>query len=150
MVAFKPDSGDASEALASIGEARSLGMADLFLVRLRPSQPTARAAWSHVLRMCPTALWACPVVVDAEGNELYATGSIVVRFREPPSGKALGKIAGKVVMRVEGRNEFVPRQVSIRPHRPRDVYLPELVASIAKRPEVEAAWLSTRGTYRRV
>lgn len=137
------------DALAPIGAVTSLGSGPLFLVRLGKRPKDARTAWSHVLEKCPTAEWACPVLKDVDGNELYPTGSIVVRFREPPSADSLRKFAAASVLVLEERNEFVPRQVSFRPRRPREAYLPGLVATIAERPDVEGVWASTLGQYKR-
>lgn len=150
VVALKAGAaGRAQKVLSTIGGVTDLRHADLYLVRPATRPASAREAWADVLRKCPEAEWACPVLKDADGNEMYPTGSIAVRFRDRPAAEALRKFAAASALKVEERNEFVPRQVSFRPLRPRDAYLPGLVSEIADRPEVEAAWASTLGAYRR-
>jgi hypothetical protein len=149
VVALKSEGArEAESALSSLGPTETLGDR-LRLVRPRAAAKSARALWIQALRRAPEADWACPMLNDAAGHELYPTGALVVRFRDRPSREVLRKVGEPTVLTVEDRNEFVPRQVTLRPRRPREVYLPALVARIARRPEVESAWLATRGRYQR-
>lgn len=138
----------AESALSVLGEVAALGDG-LRLVRPRVAAKSARALWTQALRRAPEAAWACPMLKDSAGHELYPTGVLVVRFRERPSRDVLRRVGGPTVLTVEDRNEFVPRQITLRPERPREVYLPALVTRVARRPEVESAWLGTRGRYQR-
>jgi len=138
----------ARRALAGLGELQP-GAAKLWMLRLASAPRDPKAAWSRVLERCPDARWAAPVLRDAGGNELLPTGTIAVRFRGRPSDRALEAFAEREGMRLERRNEFVPEQAIFRPRNPREVYLPELVSSLAERPEVTAAWAATTSRYRR-
>jgi hypothetical protein len=118
-------------------------------VRLKAPARDPKKAWSKVLSQSPDALWVAPVFRDRDGNELLPTGAIGVRFRRKPSNRALEAFADDEGMELERRNEFVPEQAMFRPRRPREVYLPELVARIASRADVAAAWPATSSRYRK-
>jgi hypothetical protein len=97
---------------------------------------------------CADAAWIAPVLRDSSGSELFPTGTVVVRFRDRPGEKALAAFAHDHGLAIERRNEFVPEQVSFRPLRPRDVFLPDLVDRLLTLPGVEVAWASTVSHYR--
>ena len=63
----------------------------------------------------------------------------MVRFHEAPSAKALGAFVKEESLELERRTPLVPEQASFRPRQPREVYLPELVARLARRADVAAA-----------
>lgn len=90
-----------------------------------------------------------PVLKDSEGNEHFPTGSLVVRFRERPTEKTLRAFATDHGLALESRNEFVPQQASFRPRRPRETYLPDLIAKVRAQPEVAVAWAGTLSKFRR-
>jgi hypothetical protein len=150
VVAVEGEGAGVRSALARVGDVADLESAGLVLVRPNSPQPAARAAWSDLLSRVPEAAWAAPVMKDADGNELYPTGSLVVRFRKRPAERALRTFAGHHGLVVESRNEFVPEQATFRPLRPRETYLPDLVEKLARLPEVTTAWVSTLARYRRV
>jgi hypothetical protein len=118
-------------------------------LRLKTPAEDPRAAWRDTLASCPEAKWAAPVLRDADGNELWPTGALIVRFRRRPSDKQLDAVAAEERLVIEARNEFVPEQASFRPRQPRAEYLPDLVARIARRGDVAAAWAGTASHYRR-
>jgi hypothetical protein len=118
-------------------------------LRLKTPAEDPRAAWRDILARCPEAQWAAPVLRDADGNELWPTGALVVRFRRRPSGTQLDAFAAEERLVIEARNEFVPEQASFRPRQPRTEYLPDLVARIGRRGDVAAAWAGTASRYRR-
>jgi hypothetical protein len=72
-----------------------------------------------------------------------------VRFRKEPSDKALAAFARQESLELEQRTPLVPEQASFRPRQPREVYLPELVARLARRADVAAAWPATSSRYRK-
>jgi hypothetical protein len=135
--------------LAQIGDVSDLGAAGLFLLRRKSPPARARDSWSDLLGRLPEAAWAAPVLKDADGNELYPTGSVVVRFQKKTTDQALRRFASGHGLAFEGRNEFVAEQATFRPLRPRDVYLPELADRLAALPEVRTAWLGTTARYAR-
>lgn len=122
----------------------------LVALRLETPAEDPRAAWRDTLARCPEAEWAAPVLRDADGNELWPTGALIVRFRRRPSDKQLDAFAAEEGLVVGARNEFVPEQASFRPRHPRAEYLPDLVARVARRGEVAAAWAGTASRYRRI
>ncbi|HSD66556.1 MAG TPA: hypothetical protein VLF95_07635 [Vicinamibacteria bacterium] len=118
-------------------------------LRLKSPAKDPRAAWRDTLVRCPDAKWAAPVLRDADGNELWPTGALVVRFRTRPSAKQLDGFAAEERLVIEARNELVPEQASFRPRQPRAEYLPDLVAQVGRRDDVAAAWAGTASRYRR-
>jgi len=140
-----------AEAGGSLGELGAIEANDSGSVTLRLHRPARdpKAAWREVLARNPDAAWASPSFRDASGQELLPTGSVTVRFRKKPSDQALAAFAGQESLELERRTPLVPEQASFRPRQPREVYLPELVARLAGRPDVAAAWPATKARYRK-
>jgi hypothetical protein len=143
-----------AEGRAALGQLAALGRLQpsgsrLLTLRLKAPTRDARKAWNTVLSKSPDVEWVAPVFRDADGNELLPTGSVGVRFRQKPSDRALEAFAVDEGMTLERRNEFVPEQAMFRPRQPREVYLPDLVAKIASRADVAAAWPATLSHYRK-
>jgi hypothetical protein len=118
-------------------------------LRLREPARDPKDAWRGLLARHPEVAWAAPSFRDASGHELLPTGAVVVRFRKEPSAKALEAFAKEESLELERRTPLVAEQASFRPRQPREVYLPELVARLARRPEVAAAWPATKARYRK-
>jgi hypothetical protein len=147
-VALAEEEAAAAEGLAALGRVERLAQG-IVALRLKSPAGDPREAWRDTLARCPEAKWAAPVLRDVDGNELWPTGALVVRFRRPPSAKELDGFAAAEELVVVARNEFVPEQASFRPRRPRAAYLPDLVARVARRAEVVAAWAGTASRYRK-
>lgn len=150
VVAVKEkDAAAAASRYRGLGELQA-GGSSLMTFRLRAPARDPREAWRKVLEENPDAEWVAPLFRDASGNELLPTGAIVVRFRRKLSDRALEAFAAQQGVVLTRRNEFVPEQASFRPHRPREAYLPDLIASITRHADVAAAWPSTSGRYRKL
>src|SRR5262245_18738682 len=149
VVALAPAGG--AEASASLRELGAIEANDAGLLTLRLHQPVRdpKDAWREVLARNPDAAWAAPSFRDASGHELLPTGVVTVRFRKQPGDKELAAFARQESLQPERRTPLVPEQASFRPRQPREVYLPELVARLAGRPDVAAAWPATKARYRK-
>lgn len=147
-VALAEEEAAAAKGLAALGRVEPLAQG-IVALRLKSPGGDPREAWRDILARCPEAKWAAPVLRDADGNELWPTGALVVRFRRRPSARQLDGFAAEEELVIEARNEFVPEQASFRPRRPRGQYLPDLVARVARRDDVAAAWAGTASRYRR-
>jgi hypothetical protein len=149
VVALKDtERGGAEASLDTLGKVESSG-SGLRTLRLREPARDPKDAWREVLAKNPEVAWAAPSFRDASGNELLPTGAVVVRFREKQTAKTLAAFAKEESVELERRTPLVPEQASFRPRQPREVYLPELVARLARRPDVAAAWPATSARYRR-
>jgi hypothetical protein len=145
---------DTEGTAAARGQLTALGRVEpvtqgIVALRLKSPAEDPRAAWRETLARCPEAKWASPVLRDTDGNELWPTGALLVRFRRRPSDEQLDAFASEEGLVVEARNEFVPEQASFRPRQPRAAYLPDLVARVARRGDIAAAWAGTVSRYRR-
>jgi len=148
VVALKREKAEAGTALSSMGQVESSDAGRLTL-RLRERARDPKDAWRELLARNPDVAWAAPSFRDASGNELLPTGTISVRFRKQPSASALAAFEKEESLELERRTPLVPEQASFRPRQPREVYLPELVARLARRADVAAAWPATSARYRR-
>jgi hypothetical protein len=148
VVALKAEDRSAEKQLAALGRIDSVGVRR-WALRLHAPGRDPRQAWRAVLAQNPEAEWVAPAFRDASGNELLPTGAVAVRFRKKPSDRALEAFARDEALELDRRNEFVPEQATFHPREPRDVYLPDLVAKLASRPEVAAVWPATSSRYRK-
>jgi hypothetical protein len=149
VVAFGADeAATARRRLTELGRVEQIAEGVVAL-RLKDAADDPRAVWRDMLAHLPESKWAAPVLRDADGKELWPTGALVVRFRRRPSDKQLDAFAAEEGLVIEARNEFVPEQASFRPRKPRAEYLPDLVARIAGRSDVAAAWAGTASRHLR-
>ena len=108
-----------------------------------------RRAWEVIQAALPEAVVA-PVLVDPHGNSLYPTGTIRIRFVEPPSDEELDALAREHRLTHVLRNRYQPAQVSCRPDDPTSRYLPDVVDKVGTWPGAKAAWAETRALYERL
>ena len=148
VVAMKSEARGAEASLSTLGELDASG-SGLRTLRLREPARDPKDAWRELLAKNPDVAWASPSFRDVSGNELLPTGAVVVRFREKPSAKAIAAFSKEEKVELERRTPLVPEQASFRPRQPREVYLPELVARLAGRADVAAAWAATSSRYRK-
>jgi hypothetical protein len=136
--------------LRALGELQQATSARLWTLRLHRPAREPREAWRKVLAENPDVTWVAPAFRDASGNELLPTGAVAVRFKKKLSDRALEAFAKDEDMALDRRNEFVPEQATFHPHAPREVYLPDLVAKLARREDVAAVWPVTSSRYRKL
>jgi hypothetical protein len=136
--------------LAKLGLVERIAGTDFAVVHLAKAVPSARAAWRLVLDSDSALAWAAPVLVDEQGEELFPTGEVSVRFRETPSEAALAAFARRHGLVLRRRNEFVPSQAVFVPANPRQTYLPAVRERVVAAPDVTEAWANTVSRYRRV
>ena len=93
--------------------------------------------------------YVAPVLADPDGNRLFPTGHLQVRFADPVSDDRLSTFAERHGVELAGRNRWAPQQVefAVRPHDQR--FLPDLAASMAGEPGVVAAWPAAKAAFRR-
>lgn len=122
---------------------------DLLVLHLAHVSATdAKDAWRAVQDQLGRQVEVNPIVVDEDGQSKYALGSIVVRFPNPPSDEELAAWASEHDLIIRERNKYVPQQVSFGLAHAHRQFLPEVVQSLLKSPQLRC-WLDTLSTYRR-
>lgn len=119
------------------------------LVRTVRTVRDPRRAWERLQAALPDAI-VVPTLVDDAGNTFYPTGTVQVRFAEPPAQQMLDDLAEEFALAGVTRNKYQPAQVSCRPTDPAGCYLPELIDSLAALPGVRKAWAEARSRYERL
>jgi hypothetical protein len=140
---------DARSALAALGIVESLAGSDLLCLRVSSRFPDPKSAWQGILDRIRMAQWVAPLLLDDQSHPHFPTGDITVRFDHAPTEAELQRFAAKHGLRLRGRNEFVPEQVSFTPAEPRGTYLPDILQAISRGKGVAVAWANTRSRYRR-
>ena len=102
-----------------------------------------KEAWERVQDALGSDIVADPAFIDQEGNALYPTGLITIRFAHEPTEADLERFAREHDLEVYSRNKFVPSQVTFAPAKPTASFLPDLVAQVKSAPEVKSAWADT-------
>ena len=90
-----------------------------------------------------------PMLADPEGNQLFPTGKLQVRFKEPPSEKSLTSFANKHKVEVAQRNKWSPQQVEFAVRTDDMRYFPDVAAELKKDSAVLAAWPDVSTAFRR-
>jgi hypothetical protein len=107
-------------------------------------------SWQRIRDAVGSAEWVAPVVVDESGRPSFPTGSIGVRFREPPADGELQAFADDHGLRLLRRNEYVAEQAVFAPVDSGTTFLPDVVDRLRDDPRVQTAWPVTTSGYERV
>lgn len=133
----------------SLGRVDELGGGDGFLLRFEAAPGDARALWRAAREELGSEALVAPVLLDEAGRPSFATGSVVVRFREPPTAAEVRDFGSRHGLREARKNAYVPEQVSFAVDTARADFLPDLVEGLQAEPGVRAAWLETVARYER-
>jgi hypothetical protein len=149
VVKLPEPSGEPRRSLETLGNSAEIANSGLTLLHAVGCGADPRSTWCVILERVKAAEWAAPVLVDEEQQSHFPTGDVTVRFDHVLSSQELERFGADHRLCLVSRNEFIPEQVSFRPKRPREEYLPDLVRAIAADQHVIAAWASTISRYRR-
>jgi hypothetical protein len=126
------------------------GDPQLVVVQASTRTPSPKRAWEQVSQALHADAMVAPVLTDADGNAMYPTGAIQVRFRTNPTDFQLDDFAHRHRLRIDGRNRYKPEQVvfSIAAS-PAETYLPDLIADLSDAPDVLRVWPVTKSKFLR-
>lgn len=113
---------------------------------LKAAKGTPKGRWTKLRKVIGPA-GVFPVFVDESLSARLPVGTVVVRFKTPPTAAALAQLALKHGLTVRARNKYAPSQVAF--NSPDDIYLPELIEHIEGDTELEAVWPETLSAYQR-
>lgn len=133
----------------ALGRVDELGAGDAFLLRCEGAPGDARALWRAAREELGGEALVAPVLLDDAGRPSFATGSVVVRFREPQTAALLREFGSRHGLRAAERNRYVAEQVSFAADDAGAEFLPDLVERIQAEPGVRAAWLETVARFER-
>jgi hypothetical protein len=133
----------------ALGRVDELGAGDAFLLCVEKAPGDARALWRAAREELGGEALVAPVLLDDAGRPSFATGTVVVRFREPPTEALLRDFVSRHGLRTGERNRYVAEQLSFAVDGAGGEFLPDLVERIAAEPGVRAAWLETVARYER-
>ena len=141
------------EKLEKLGSVEPLpARPDTLHLRLKTAVGKAAApktVWKRIQKIAGDGAQVIPVLVG-EGNESrYPVGTIVVRFKAPPSERELAQLADDYGLKLEARNKYVPAQASFTAAAPDQQYLPDVLKKVNKQHDIVAAWPETLSKYRR-
>src|SRR4051812_2424683 len=91
-----------------------------------------------------------PLLVDDEGNRLFPTGHLQVRFEEPPSDGTLSAFADRHRVELGGRNKWAPPQADFLVGRDDGRFLPDIASAMAQDDGVVDAWPDVQAAFRRL
>ena len=108
-----------------------------------------RALCQRVNQVVGDEAVVAPLLTDEEGNRLFPTGQLQVRFERPPPEDQLKQVAERHKLDLAGRNKWAAQQAvfSIRPEDSR--YLPDIAAELTKEEGVAAVWPDVKAAFRR-
>ena len=86
---------------------------------------------------------------DDDGNEMYPTGTIQVRFTETPSDQELSTLCADLGLRLLSRNDYQPKQAAFEAANRLDADLSVDIRRLEDTPGVRRAWPEVRARYRR-
>jgi hypothetical protein len=91
-----------------------------------------------------------PLLTDDEGNRLFPTGRLVVRFDERPSDQTLLDLAERHGVEFAQRNKWAERQAEFEVPKTDERFLPDIAAALNEEKGVTNAWQEVQAAFRRV
>jgi len=155
VVRLQGDKDAAARALRKVGTIDQVtGHDGLMVVHVSATaaeagKPNSKPTWDRLRKRIGAHGVVQPVLTDDNGVDQLPTGEIGVRFTTPLTDGALKRFAISHDLRLLARNEYVPRQAVFAPIHPHEQYLPDLIQSVMGAKNVELAWATTLGQYRR-
>ena len=123
------------------------GVEDAFVVKTKPGNP--RQLFQKVNDLVGDKLLVAPVLIDKDGERLFPTGDIQVRFKTPPTDQELADFAKRLQVGTPKRNKWSPQQVAFAIRSDDARFLPEITDQISAQPSVHAVWPDVRAEFRR-
>jgi hypothetical protein len=90
-----------------------------------------------------------PLLTDDDGNVLFPTGSLQVRFKDQPSDDQLSSFAKRHKITLKQRNKWAPMQAEFTVGSDDLRYFPDIAAEVSSDDYVTNAWPDVRAAYRR-
>jgi hypothetical protein len=120
---------------------------DTYVVQAKPEDP--RKLFNRLNDVVGDAAVVAPVLVDEEGNRLFPTGRLQVRFNKHPDDKSLSDFAERHRLELTKRNRWAPQQAefAVRPEDSR--FLPEIADEVVSDGSVANAWPDVRAAFRK-
>ena len=141
---------DLEERTKTLGSLEMMqGPEPLWVLSVADSGLDPKEAWERVQEALGADLVADPALIDPQGNALYPTGLITVRFAREPTEGELERFAGEHHLEIYNRNKFIPSQVTFAPVKPGTSFLPDVLEQVKRAPEVQSAWADTVSKYTR-
>jgi hypothetical protein len=90
-----------------------------------------------------------PMLADDEGNRLFPTGRMQVRFKQPPTDDLLSDFAKRHKVELTQRNKWSPQQAEFAVRTDDARYFPDVAAELEKDKTVVSAWPDVRTAFQR-
>jgi hypothetical protein len=90
-----------------------------------------------------------PLLVDDEGNRLFPTGKLLVRFEERPTDDLLSAFAERHQVELSQRNKWAERQAEFNLSTTDHRFLPDIAAAMNEDAGVTKAWPEVQASFRR-
>ena len=123
------------------------GVEDAFVVKTKPGNP--RQLFQKVNDLVGDKLLVAPVLIDKDGERLFPTGDIQVRFKTPPTDQELADFAKRLQVGAPKRNKWSPQQAAFAVRSDDARFLPEITEQMGAQSSVQAAWADVRAQFRR-
>lgn len=90
-----------------------------------------------------------PLFSDAEGNRLFPTGRLQVRFKQPLTDTYLSDFAKRHNVDLAQRNKWSPQQAEFAMRTDDTRYFPDVASELKKDDAVMTAWPDVQAAFRR-
>jgi hypothetical protein len=108
-----------------------------------------RALWERINNAVGPEAVVAPLLVDGEGNRLFPTGRLLVRFEERPTDDRLSAFAERHEVELNQRNKWAERQAEFTVTTKDNRFLPDIAGEMSKDPGVTKAWPEVQAAFRR-
>jgi hypothetical protein len=108
-----------------------------------------RALSDRINKVVGTEGVVAPLLTDDDGNRLFPTGSLQVRFKDQPSDDQLAGFAKRHKVKLKQRNRWAPRQAEFTIGSDDTRYFLDIAAELEDDDHVVNAWPDVQAAFRR-
>jgi hypothetical protein len=116
---------------------------------VRTETDDLRALSNRVNQVVGTEGVVAPLLTDDDGNLLFPTGGLQVRFKKPPSDDQLAKFAQRYKLKLKQRNKWAPMQAEFTVSTDDARYFPDIADQLQEDRQVAMAWPDVQAAFRR-
>jgi hypothetical protein len=122
---------------------------ELYLCHLPAPGGDAGSAWRQVADIVGGPAVIAPVMTDSDGNRMYPTGVVQVRFAEPPTEHEARRFGQTYGLKLQSVNKWQPRQAAYTVIAEQPTYLPDTIGRVQQDSAVTRVWPETLSLYKR-
>ena len=149
VVVIGPLSEETQALLGKAAHGKLAKIAESPMTQVVEGASDVRALTDRISKIVGNEGVVAPLFVDDAGHQLFPTGRMQVRFKQPPSDAILTNFAKRHNLELVHRNKWASQQAEFAVRTDDTRYFPDVTTALREDDKVATAWPDTRAAFRR-